>query len=123
MHTDNAADLTSREMRDIALMHRARLTTISPRVPRQNGACKRQWRTLARDTRAMLATSRLPPSFWWYTTCMQQPTLRQSCHFGPILLARRGSVSLAPLPAAAAFSPNRLSGISQTFSSGAQDDQ
>eukprot|EP00965_Chrysotila_dentata_P081294 2684511-Pleurochrysis_carterae.AAC.1 len=29
-------------------------------VPRQNGACERQWRMMARDVRAKLATSKLP---------------------------------------------------------------
>eukprot|EP00965_Chrysotila_dentata_P186152 6146197-Pleurochrysis_carterae.AAC.1 len=39
---------------------------MSPHVPRPNGACERRWRTMARDTRAKLETSKLPVSFWWY---------------------------------------------------------
>eukprot|EP00965_Chrysotila_dentata_P167013 5514955-Pleurochrysis_carterae.AAC.1 len=66
MHTDNAGDLTSKQIREFLLQQGVRLTTISPRVPRQNGACERQWRTMARDVRAKLAASKLPISFWWY---------------------------------------------------------
>eukprot|EP00965_Chrysotila_dentata_P098271 3248988-Pleurochrysis_carterae.AAC.1 len=66
MHTDNAGDLTSQQIREFLLKHGVRLTTISPHVPRQNGACERQWRTMARDMRAKLATSKLPASYWWY---------------------------------------------------------
>eukprot|EP00965_Chrysotila_dentata_P175070 5779096-Pleurochrysis_carterae.AAC.1 len=63
MHTDNAGDLTSKQIRDFLLQQGVKLTTISPRVPRQNGACERQWCTMARDVRAKLATSKLPISF------------------------------------------------------------
>eukprot|EP00965_Chrysotila_dentata_P129470 4279771-Pleurochrysis_carterae.AAC.1 len=64
MHTDNAGDLTSEQIREFMLLQGARLTTISPHVPWQNGVCERQWRTIARDMRAKLATSKLPTSFW-----------------------------------------------------------
>eukprot|EP00965_Chrysotila_dentata_P047736 1583593-Pleurochrysis_carterae.AAC.1 len=37
MHTDNAGDLTSKQIRDFLLANGTRLTTISPHVPRQNG--------------------------------------------------------------------------------------
>eukprot|EP00965_Chrysotila_dentata_P034826 1159268-Pleurochrysis_carterae.AAC.1 len=66
MHTDNADDLTSKQIREFLLAIGARLTTFSPHVPRQNGVCERLWRTMARDMRAKLATSKLPASFWWY---------------------------------------------------------
>eukprot|EP00965_Chrysotila_dentata_P068116 2253127-Pleurochrysis_carterae.AAC.1 len=66
MHNDNAEDLTSKQIREFLLEQGARPTTISPHVPRQNGACERQWRTMARDIRAKLATSKLPVSYWWY---------------------------------------------------------
>eukprot|EP00965_Chrysotila_dentata_P099188 3280039-Pleurochrysis_carterae.AAC.1 len=66
MHTDNAGDLTSKQIRDSFLQRGIRLSTISPHVPRQNGICERQWRTMAHDMRAKLATSKLPVSLWWY---------------------------------------------------------
>eukprot|EP00965_Chrysotila_dentata_P114406 3781183-Pleurochrysis_carterae.AAC.1 len=65
MHTDNAGDLTSKQIAISYYNNGVRLTTISPQVPRQNGACERQWRTRARDMRAKLATSKLPASYWW----------------------------------------------------------
>eukprot|EP00965_Chrysotila_dentata_P165704 5470880-Pleurochrysis_carterae.AAC.2 len=34
MHTDNAGDLTSKQIRDFLLANDTRLTTISPNVPR-----------------------------------------------------------------------------------------
>eukprot|EP00965_Chrysotila_dentata_P013333 441056-Pleurochrysis_carterae.AAC.1 len=60
MHTDNAGDLTSKQFRDSLLQRGIRLSTISPHVPHQNGICELQWRTMARDMRAKLATSKLP---------------------------------------------------------------
>eukprot|EP00965_Chrysotila_dentata_P139870 4623925-Pleurochrysis_carterae.AAC.2 len=63
---DNAGDLTSNQIRDFLLHRGITLNTISPHVPRQNGMCERQWRTMARDMRAKLATSKPPVSFWWY---------------------------------------------------------
>eukprot|EP00965_Chrysotila_dentata_P045810 1522486-Pleurochrysis_carterae.AAC.1 len=64
MHTDNPGDLTFKQIRDFLLQQGVRLTTISPHVPRQNGACEQQWRTMARDMQAKLATSKLPASYW-----------------------------------------------------------
>eukprot|EP00965_Chrysotila_dentata_P066418 2199089-Pleurochrysis_carterae.AAC.1 len=40
MHTDNAGDLTSKQIRDSLLQRGIRLSTISPNVPRQNGICE-----------------------------------------------------------------------------------
>eukprot|EP00965_Chrysotila_dentata_P026318 872224-Pleurochrysis_carterae.AAC.1 len=66
MHTDNAGDLTSKQIREHLSQKGIRLYQPSPYVPRQNGACERQWRTMARDVRAKLAQSKLPVSYWWY---------------------------------------------------------
>eukprot|EP00965_Chrysotila_dentata_P113888 3765241-Pleurochrysis_carterae.AAC.1 len=60
MHMDNAGGLTSKVLREFLLQQGVRHTTISPHVPRQNGACERQWRVMARDMRSKLATSKLP---------------------------------------------------------------
>eukprot|EP00965_Chrysotila_dentata_P019334 643222-Pleurochrysis_carterae.AAC.1 len=61
MHTDNARDLTSKQIRDFLLQQGIGFTTSSPRVPRQNGACERQWRTMARDVRATRRILVVPP--------------------------------------------------------------
>eukprot|EP00965_Chrysotila_dentata_P193777 6175955-Pleurochrysis_carterae.AAC.4 len=66
MHTHNAGDLTSKVICAFLLQQGVRLTTISPHVPRQNGAYECQWRTMARDMRAKLVTSKLAVSYWWY---------------------------------------------------------
>eukprot|EP00965_Chrysotila_dentata_P184495 6090656-Pleurochrysis_carterae.AAC.1 len=66
MHTENAGDLTSRQFREHRMQKSIRLSTISPHVPRQNGACERKWQTMVGDVRAKLATSKLPVSCWWY---------------------------------------------------------
>eukprot|EP00965_Chrysotila_dentata_P207203 6183982-Pleurochrysis_carterae.AAC.1 len=42
MHTDNAGDLTLKQICEFLLLNEARLTTISPHIPRQNGVCERQ---------------------------------------------------------------------------------
>eukprot|EP00965_Chrysotila_dentata_P116787 3859906-Pleurochrysis_carterae.AAC.2 len=70
MQTDNAGDLTSQQIREFLLQQGVRLTTISPHVPRQNGAC------MARDMRAKLATSKLPASYCG-TISSRQPTSRR----------------------------------------------
>eukprot|EP00965_Chrysotila_dentata_P112473 3718055-Pleurochrysis_carterae.AAC.1 len=68
MHTDNAGDLTSKVIREFLLQQGVRLITISPHVPRQNGACeRRQWRTMANDMRSKLSTN------WPHPSC-QYPT-------------------------------------------------
>jgi Integrase core domain. len=66
MHTDNGTTLCSAEMRTKLASKSIHLTTIAPHCPRQNGVCERQWRTLAADTRRLLAQARMPRSFWWY---------------------------------------------------------
>ena len=68
MHTDNGTTLCSQEVRDKLSAAHVHLTTIAPNVPRQNGVCERQWRTLARDTRGLLSAAKMPRSFWWYAS-------------------------------------------------------
>ena len=57
MHADNAGELTGQALKDEWAAKGIRLTACAPR----------QWRTMANDTRHILAVSKLPKSMWFYS--------------------------------------------------------
>ena len=77
-HTDIALAFVSKRTRAVIADHGAHFTTISENVPRQNGVCERQWRTMGLDVRALLAQARLPKSYWWMA-------LNHSCQVSAML--------------------------------------
>ena len=66
MHADNAGELTGPALKAEWAAKGVRLTACAPLEPRGNGEMERQWRTIANDTRHVLAVARLPLSYWWY---------------------------------------------------------
>ena len=66
MHADNAPELTGAQLKAEWAERGVRLTACAPWEPRGNGEMERQWRTIANDTRHVLAVARLPSSYWWY---------------------------------------------------------
>ena len=66
MHADNAYELTGPKLKTEWANKGVRLSACAPHEPRGNGEMERQWRTIANDTRHVLAVSRMPSSYWWY---------------------------------------------------------
>ena len=77
---NNALAFVSNKTRSLIASNGAHFTTISENVPRQNGVCECQWRTMGRDVRALLSMSRLPKSYqyWWLA-------LNHACHISALI--------------------------------------
>ena len=55
MHADNAGELTGEDLKREWSAKGVRLSACAPNEPRGNGMMERQWRTMANDTRHVLA--------------------------------------------------------------------
>ena len=64
LRSDNGGEYTSRLFRGYCTEHGIRHERTIPRTPEQNGLAERMNRTIMEKVRSMLATAKLPKSFW-----------------------------------------------------------